>query len=860
MPAKKKTVAKKKPVKKVSGSNSKSTSKKYTAVKTPPKERHYGYGRAIVPWLLGLLAIYIGLCFIPGNIAGTVGKWLSGILYGLFGAAAFVIPFYILNIVIFWKKDFESFSTVPKVWFSLLNLVFVSVLVHILVIDKPLLTGFNGFTNMYIRDLYNNGAVFKSGGFIGGMLGEVLHIAVGYVGTMIIAWFIAVVAGVFMFGLTPGELISRIVSHTKERQALRTEYIANNKYKEEQVKPKLDIPVTPIKQKAKVYEDISGQRNFDIPATDTHKKNETVFPADEKNNDPPWIETLPKDKINSEPPMKNSKGEVLLEEIFGADKNEPTVIEIPNKSNDEGVQVVAEKEIITDARSSAATVKEEPHKLPYVFPPLSLLRVNQNGAGTTQNEINYTAEKLVRVLDSFGVHTRVINTTCGPTVTRYELQPDQGVRSRSVTNLADDIALHLAATSVRIESPIPGKSAIGIEIPNKSNSLVYLRDLIDTKIFREAKSNLFCCLGMDVAGNPVYLDIEKMPHLLIAGATGMGKSVCINALLMSLLYKSSPEDIRLIMIDPKKVELNVYNGIPHLLVPVVTDPKKAAGSLSWAVTEMERRFSLIQEVGVRDITEYNNETKYDLEKEHLPQIVIIIDELSDLMMTAPDDVENSICRLCQKSRAAGMHLVIGTQRPSVDVITGLIKANIPSRIAFTVASQVDSRTILDMAGADKLLGRGDMLYAPVSVIKPVRVQGSFVDSKEVLAVCDYIKQAADAKYDSKVIDDIEKEAALCGEKPSKRAKLESAEGGVDELYSDEMVFPAIEEAIASQTISTSLLQRRLKLGYSRAAKIIDILESKGFVSRFDPATKGRKIMITAEQFAELRINKKDEDN
>lgn len=453
----------------------------------------------------------------------------------------------------------------------------------------------------------------------------------------------------------------------------------------------------------------------------------------------------------------------------------------------------------------------------------------------------------------------MVDTCCGPAVTRYELQPEKGVKIKSISNLADDIALHLAARSVRIESPIPGKSAVGIELPNETISIVRLRNLLETKAFRDAKSKLFTCLGMDVAGNPIYLDIAKMPHLLIAGATGMGKSVCINSIVVSLLYKATPDEVKLLMIDPKKVELNVYSGIPHLLVPVVTDPKKAAGALNWSVTEMERRFSLIQEVGAHDLLEYNEMTEGDPEKEHLPQIVIFIDELADLMMTAKDDVETSICRLCQKARAAGMHLVIGTQRPSVDVVTGLIKSNIPSRIAFTVASQVDSRTIIDAAGAEKLMGRGDMLYAPVGMMKPIRVQGSFVETKEVTAVCEYIKKTAATGYNMDIIESIEKEARLCGEKPSKRAMIESEGGGGDELLSDEMILPAIQVAIDEQTVSTSLLQRKLKLGYSRAAKIIDILEQRGYVSKFEPSIKGRRINITQNELEELKMKLLEEE-
>ncbi|MBR4799497.1 MAG: DUF87 domain-containing protein, partial [Clostridia bacterium] len=427
-------------------------------------------------------------------------------------------------------------------------------------------------------------------------------------------------------------------------------------------------------------------------------------------------------------------------------------------------------------------------------------------------------------------------------------------RVKAISNLADDIALHLAATSVRIEN-IPGKAAVGIEIPNKANYIVRLRTLIENSAFRDSKSRLYTALGEDVAGNPVYLDIAKMPHLLIAGATGMGKSVCINSLIVSLLYRNHPNDVKLILIDPKKVEFQPYNDIPHLLVPVITEPKNAAGTLNWACNEMENRYNLIQEVGVRDLAGYNNMIVDDPERKPMPQIVIFIDELADLMMTAPDDVETSICRLAQKARAAGIHLIIGTQRPSVDVVTGLIKANIPSRIACTVASQVDSRTILDMTGAEKLLGKGDMLYYPVGAMKPMRVQGAFVDDKsELNSVTQFIREAAVAHYDENIMQQIEQEAKLCGMKGKRgAAAAEATDDGGDDR-SDPMLMDAIEVAIECGTVSTSLLQRRLSLGYARAARIIDKMERKGFIGQFDSTTKKRAILITHEQFLEMKLN------
>ncbi len=502
------------------------------------------------------------------------------------------------------------------------------------------------------------------------------------------------------------------------------------------------------------------------------------------------------------------------------------------------------------------TVKEappapEPPK--YVYPPITLLKQDTSMQNEDiSEELQRNGDKLVGILRSFNVKTKIVHISRGPTVTRYELQPEPGTRVRSVANLVDDIALGMAASGVRIEAPIPGKSAIGIEVPNETVSMVYIRSLLEGESYQGAKSRIITGLGMDVAGAPVLLDIAKMPHLLICGATGSGKSVCINALIISMLYKATPDEVKLILIDPKKVELNIYSGVPHLLVPVVSDPKKAAGSLHWAVTEMERRFELIESVGMRDIRGYNEITKNDPEKEYMPQIVIIIDELADLMMTAPDDVEESICRLAQKARAAGMHLIIGTQRPSVDVITGLIKANIPSRIAFRVSSQMDSRVILDVVGAEKLLGYGDMLYAPVGAPKPLRVQGAFVSEEEIDAVVTFLKRTAGhAEYADDVMASIEKEAELCGQKKRSRAETDE-EGDLEGMTDDPMLGKAIELAIESGKISTSLIQRRLQLGYGRAAKLVDCMEQLGYVSPPE-GQKPRTVLITKEQYYEMQL-------
>lgn len=486
-------------------------------------------------------------------------------------------------------------------------------------------------------------------------------------------------------------------------------------------------------------------------------------------------------------------------------------------------------------------VMEEQKK--YEFPPLNLLAMPKNGQkGMTDKDLKETAMKLQKTLESFGVRVTITNISCGPAVTRYELQPEQGVKVSKITGLADDIKLNLAAADVRIEAPIPGKAAVGIEVPNKENTAVMLRELLDTKEFKNHSSDIAFAVGKDIGGQAVVTDIAKMPHLLIAGATGSGKSVCINTLIMSILYKANPADVRMIMVDPKVVELSVYNGIPHLLIPVVTDPKKASAALNWAVMEMTERYKKFADLGVRDLKGYNekvaeikelNDPKY----QKLPQIIIIVDELADLMMVAPGEVEDAICRLAQMARAAGLHLIIATQRPSVNVITGLIKANVPSRIAFSVSSAIDSRTIIDGSGAEKLLGKGDMLFFPSGYPKPVRVQGAFVSDKEVSAVVDFLKeQNINVSYSEDVTNQI----------TSVQSSIESGASG-SSSDRDEYFIEAGKFIIEKDKASIGMLQRVYKIGFNRAARIMDQLSEAGVVGP-EEGTKPRKILMSLEEF------------
>ena len=501
--------------------------------------------------------------------------------------------------------------------------------------------------------------------------------------------------------------------------------------------------------------------------------------------------------------------------------------------------------------------KPAPIPIPeYKYPPVNLLSEGPSQYSSDPQEVEKNKELLRGVLQDFRIPVKEISCSCGPTITRYEIQPEAGVRVRSVANLVDDISYGLAKSGVRIEAPIPGKMAVGIEVPNDKPAPVKLRSLIETPEFKNHKSVLASCLGADVSGNPVVFDIEKMPHLLVAGTTGSGKSVCINSIIMSILYHSKPSEVKLLLIDPKKVEFKVYRDVPHLCCRIISDPKKAAGALNTAVNEMEKRFELIEEVGVRNITGYNEATKNDPDKPYMPRLVIIIDEFADLMMTAKDEVETAVVRIAQKARAAGIHLIIGTQRPSVDVITGLIKANIPSRIAFTVMSGMDSRIILDTVGAEKLCGRGDMLYAPVGAPKPARVQGAFVSDEEVEAVVEYVKRNNPTViYDQEFESSIDIESAKCGNAPAGGAVGDAMGGSGDD---DALLFDAADLAVDSGKIATSMLQRRLSVGYGRAAKIIDRLEEMGVVGPSD-GTKPRRVLMTREQLEELK-NSQGSDN
>ncbi len=872
-----------------------SVKKQPTAKKAPPKKKQginppeqatpivkpsNGMGGFVLTIAIAVLLLL--MCFLKD--VAFLGKTVRPIFCGVFGDVGLIVcPLFLINILVTWFDDRKHDRVAAKWWFSAICMFFLLVVCHYFTTNTAEERDFGA--NMW--------ALGKNGvgtGIIGGYGFASFEALMGKTATLCVlipAFFLLLP---LLFNSTPLRVGRTIVNSLRTATVQVSE---NDIDDEEEIGPVVNddtkgrngTELRKPKQKAE------KRRGFEFPdEEDTSKhvatipeqielnrtkqnkteETKTAYTVRDDRAEAAFTESEAKDRVIETPYEELTSQATVFEEqpaetLEKTAEETKTVEEAKQNETEAVTETIAEeseekvKESSKEAKSEEkeADKPEEQVETVYMFPPLSLLAPKEQGkGGFSPEEIKRTSELLEQTLLDFGVRAKVVNTSSGPSLTRYEVQPDPGVRVRTIANLSDDIALHLAATSIRMEAPIPGKSAVGIEVPNKNTNIVRLRELIESPAFTDEQSKLYCCLGADVVGNPVYLDVAKMPHLLIAGATGMGKSVCINSLIVSLLYRAKPDEVKLILIDPKKVEFTDYNGIPHLLVPVVTEPKKAAGTLTWAVMEMERRFSEIQDVGARNLEEYNAMTEGDPEKEYMPQVVIVIDELADLMMTAPTEVENSICRLAQKARAAGMHLIIGTQRPSVDVITGLIKANIPSRIACKVASQVDSRTILDVAGAEKLLGKGDMLYNPVGVMKALRVQGAFVSGKEVIAVCTYLRTAAQAQYNETVMELIEKEAQLCGVKPSKRGS--AAEEGGEVSESDPLEMQALEIAVENDTISTSLIQRRLSIGYSRAARIIDSLVVKGFVGDFDAAAKKRKVFVTKEALMQMKMNKADE--
>ena len=662
------------------------------------------------------------------------------------------------------------------------------------------------------------GAQGNGGGALGAILATPLVNLLGKIGATILCIGVVIMFAVFTFGINMSEIINNIVEKSEENREERLE--KKQKIKEEQLKARQEMieQKKKNKQQTKENENVGEQIKINFGGRILDEED----PTKRKKYDHKDDDLIPLTKEN-----KNAQ---LIQ---------PDVIENNLFRQEEEKKEDKTKEVL---QLEHAMIVEDEN---YEYPPLELLgKVPKKALKGGAKALTDTATKLQKTLYSFGVSAKVENVSVGPAITRYELKPAEGVRVSKIANLADDIALNLAAETIRIEAPIPGKQAVGIEVPNKEKEAVHLREVLESEEFENNKSKLTVALGKDVAGNIQLADIAKMPHVLIAGSTGSGKSVCINTIITSIIYNAKPSEVKMVMVDPKVVELSVYNGIPHLLIPVVTDPKKAAGALAWAVQEMDNRYNLFATKGVRDIKGYNKAIEKEEGMGKLPQIVIIVDELADLMMVAAKDVEESICRLAQKARAAGMHLVIATQRPSVDVITGLIKANVPSRIAFAVSSQVDSRTILDSVGAEKLLGKGDMLFFPAGAPKPIRVQGAFVSDEEVEKIVGFIKQNGTANYSEDILETIEN-----NNKTEKELIQEQAEDD----DTDPFLMDAIDAVVEQGQASTSFIQRKFKVGYARAGRIIDQMEERGIISGYQ-GSKPREVLITKERLEELKMS------
>lgn len=754
------------------------------------------------------------LAIVSGN-----GVWnvLHNVYVGIFGMfAAIVLPLLTIVVtVIFSAKGDDAYGYTAKIVEAFVMVFILATFIHVVKNS----TG-DAFKETIINS-YKSASFEFNGGFIGAVLGWLL-LTLGKAPAVIISVVLFIVDLLLMTGLTIFQFVAGAAKPAKVTY--------------EKVAPAIEERIERRRM---------NKENIDVPLDTQPPEEEDKKPKSRKKKAASSDEEMTKvpkeiiDEINRE----NSNIEMLKNATGRKEEKKPKSIDeiVKDASEDKSNEKKADK-------SKEFTVSKEAMESginDYKLPSVELLSLpKKKSTADISGELKENAQRLIETLRSFNVNATITDISRGPTVTRYELKPAAGVRISKITNLADDIALNLAATHVRIEAPIPGKAAVGIEVPNTVKNTVSMRELIDTPEFYEQRSLLSAGIGKDIAGNCVYCDIAKMPHLLVAGTTGSGKSVCMNSIITSILYRAKPDEVKFLMIDPKQVEFSKYANIPHLLVPVVTDPRKAAGALGWAVSEMLQRYQKLSQVGVRDIEGYNKYVQKHEDMESMPKICIFIDEFADLMMAAPKEVEDSVCRLAQMARAVGMHLVIATQRPSVDVITGLIKANISSRIALTVSSQIDSRTILDAAGAEKLLGHGDMLYNPIGASKPLRVQGCFISDEEVEALCDFVKNQGESQYDEEIAKEIEAKAVQ-----DKKSSPFEDDGDAEQL--DVLFDKAVDIVLETGTASTSFLQRKLSVGYARGAKIIDQLEEKGIIGPAN-GSKGREILINRQQWLEMQ--------
>lgn len=828
--------------------------------------------RRVMDEIWSIIAIALGVFLVVATLtngAGQFGKAVGDCLKGLFGFVAYILPFYLIvfGILLFAKKA-VSISVKTALLLILLLFMFAAMNSVRFADDGDLTLSWQ-----IMKGFYSTGVVLESGGFFGMILATLLIRWFGVAGCWIFTGAVTIVCLLLIINTPVSRFISKVSDKIEERKLIK-----ENAHLDTQP----DMVPEGEQVTLRDMDSRKGQaRGQSKPAAAFPEKKREIRIVDGNSVQEPAEPVIPAEPVTAadEPAEKNSVLRYMkTKDLFGREESSGTygLEEKENYGSGYGIdgassgavygfglpdenagktgstglvpdhaeqpqEALSKEQKLTnkearEAMLSADEINIEKAPRKYKKPPVTLLDKPAGAARSNSSLLTEKARKLEETLRNFHVDARVMQVTQGPTVTRYEIQPAVGVKVSSIVRLADDIALNLEAKSIRIEAPIPGKAAVGIEVENDKVNMVHIREVIDSQEFKSSKSKITFAVGKNISGKAVVADLKAMPHLLIAGSTGSGKSVCINSIIVSLLYKANPDEVKLILIDPKVVELGNYNGIPHLMIPVVTDPTKAAAALNWAVSEMTDRYKKFAEEGVRDLESYNEYVKANGEEEKvMPQVVIIIDELADLMMAAPSQIEESICRLAQMARAAGMHLIVATQRPSVDVITGVIKANIPSRIAFAVSSQVDSRTILDMQGAEKLVGKGDMLFNPMGMGKPVRIQGTFISDGEVHKVIEYVKgQVENVDYNEDVLTRIEKN------------EHSAADEDGDELLSD-----AIDLVVKSGQASVSMLQRRFRIGYNRAARIMDMMEARGIVAPQD-GSRPRQVLLTEQELEQMK--------
>lgn len=812
----------------MANSKNKNSSKKQNNSQRKKEQQIVRDGNADVIRIAGVVLFALSVLFFFISVIKGQGAWLflHNLYVGAFGMfASWVFPILTIVITVLYSiKEHEPKLLLVKSAESVAMILFISAFIHICR-NQP-----GDVFKEAVVNSYNSAPEIFNGGFFGAVLGW-LMLTFGKAPAVIVDLILIFVVFMFLSGITiiqflKGAAKPATATYDKVKPAI-DEKIEQRK----RAKAAIDVPLDPVAPSEE------NEQENDKSKKKKKKKDESEAPQSEEMR----VSQQIIDDINAAIEKKKAEKVHNNSQIVQEPKSIDEIVENATDSNAKKASSdndkASEKFEVTGEQMNS-TVED------YVIPPVSLLKAAKHAKEKDiSNELKNSAEKLVETLHSFNVDATITDISRGPSVTRYELKPATGIRISKITTLTDDIALNLAATSIRIEAPIPGKSAVGIEVPNSIRNSVSMREIVDSPEFSRQKSKLSAGLGKDISGNCVFCDVAKMPHLLIAGTTGSGKSVCMNSIIVSILYRAKPDEVKFLMIDPKQVEFSKYAGIPHLLVPVVTDARKASGALGWAVSEMLQRYAKFSETGVRDIEGYNKYVQKHDDMEPMPKICIFIDELADLMMAAPKEVEDSICRLAQMARAAGMHLVIATQRPSVDVITGLIKSNISSRIALTVSSQIDSRTILDSSGAEKLLGKGDMLYSPIGANKPTRVQGCFISDEEIEELCDFIKNQGESEYDENIQKEIEAKAV--------QEKKSPFEGDDEDSNYDPLFEKAAEIVMETGTASTSFLQRKLSVGYARGAKIIDQLQEYGVIGPPE-GSKPRQVLMNKQMWLEKR--------